>query len=219
MTTDFETAARTEGSWEEAAVKAALGLVSENESAILAPINMRAYNAKSLLASGAGGVWSALARSALLELPAMNTTYREYLADHILPLVASKQHDYGHDNILLSGIEGVRVRILDKFARYENLVGRGDSAQHESLVDTLDDIIGYCIIATMLDAGTFERPLARDMAPASNTLAAEDLLMAASEAMAQLWARHGRGDSLDGVFVQGDQDGVRSILVKLDVPL
>lgn len=90
--------------------------------------------------------------------------------DHqaIVALLAAKQHDYGHENILKHGIEGVRVRIWDKIARLRNLLGR-DAPKHESIADTWLDLIGYSVIGVLLDRGTFTLPLASDVKPTSAT--------------------------------------------------
>lgn len=77
-------------------------------------------------------------------------------------LLASKQHDYGHENILKHGEHGVLVRLWDKIARLRNLLERGTEAKHESLLDTWADLVGYCVIGVMLDRGTFGLPLAAD---------------------------------------------------------
>ena len=51
-------------------------------------------------------------------------------------LLLSKHHDYGPTNISRSPggpINGLRVRMWDKFARINNLVDSGKDAKHESL--------------------------------------------------------------------------------------
>lgn len=77
-------------------------------------------------------------------------------------LLASKQHDYGAGNILEFGAVGIKVRLFDKIARYENLHRRGADPANESLQDTLRDMIGYCILGQMLQNNTFILPLAAD---------------------------------------------------------
>jgi len=57
----------------------------------------------------------------------------------------------------------VAVRISDKIARFNNLTNEGASAQNESLVDTLVDMVGYAVIARMLEDGTFDLPLVWEM--------------------------------------------------------
>lgn len=83
--------------------------------------------------------------------------------ESMLDILARKQHDYGHDNINAFGIVGVAVRISDKIARFNNLTNKGASAQNESLVDTLVDMVGYAVIARMLEDGTFDLPLVWEM--------------------------------------------------------
>lgn len=70
-----------------------------------------------------------------------------------LMLLCSKQADYGHQNILAFGLEGVAVRMHDKIARLKNLNGR--QALNEPLLDTWYDLIGYATIAEMLYQNTF----------------------------------------------------------------
>ena len=72
-------------------------------------------------------------------------------------LLASKQHDYGHGNITAFGMKGVLVRLSDKIERYINL--KSKKAQNESKTDTLRDIVGYCVIALMLNDETFNLDL------------------------------------------------------------
>lgn len=92
-----------------------------------------------------------------------NEEFGMLATDDILKLLARKQHDYGHDNILRHGIEGVKVRVWDKIARLKNLQAKGAEARNESLLDTWTDIIGYSIIAIMLEHGVFELPLEADV--------------------------------------------------------
>lgn len=96
-----------------------------------------------------------IANEAARGLVAIGKWDAEYIAD----ILASKQHDYGHDNINAFGIVGVAVRISDKIARYKNLVANKADAINESLVDTLVDMVGYGVISRMLEDGTFDLPL------------------------------------------------------------
>jgi hypothetical protein len=52
------------------------------------------------------------------------------------------------------------VRLWDKVARYENLTGQEGDEMHESISDTLADIIGYVIIYFRVRSGGFSYPLA-----------------------------------------------------------
>ena len=77
----------------------------------------------------------------------------EWDKDQLSLLLTQKQHDYGVGNILAFGIDGILVRMSDKVARLKNLQGK--NARNESLIDTLTDIVGYAVVATMLDNETF----------------------------------------------------------------
>lgn len=83
-------------------------------------------------------------------------------AHEMIGLLAGKQHDYGHANIMEHGQHGVMIRLWDKIARYDNLQRRGVDPENESLHDTLKDMVGYCIIWLMLGNNTFTLPLAGD---------------------------------------------------------
>lgn len=93
------------------------------------------------------------------------TEVKQHLA-RVVELIAGKQHDYGHGNILRFGVDGIIVRLSDKLARLENLTKRYADlpmrAANEPIADTWDDIVGYSIIAVMLVNDTFELPLAAD---------------------------------------------------------
>lgn len=78
--------------------------------------------------------------------------------DDTVELLCRKQHDYGHRNISTFGLKGVAIRLHDKVARYLHLTSYGDlgsSAQNESLVDTLLDMVGYATVGEMLLTDTF----------------------------------------------------------------
>jgi hypothetical protein len=79
-------------------------------------------------------------------------------------LLVSKQHDYGHGNITAFGLRGVLVRLSDKIERLNNLKSKKSKAQNESLLDTLRDIVGYCVIALMLNDETFHLELGENYA-------------------------------------------------------
>lgn len=70
-------------------------------------------------------------------------------------LMARKQHDYGHGNILNFGQPGIAVRVCDKIARLESLASRKSKPENESVIDTWVDIVGYSVISQMIDNGTF----------------------------------------------------------------
>ena len=77
----------------------------------------------------------------------------------IAQVVIEKQHDYGHDNILVFKEQGLVVRLWDKINRLKNLVWKNTEPKNESIVDTFTDIAGYAIIGLMLAEGTFTNEL------------------------------------------------------------
>ena len=82
--------------------------------------------------------------------------------DSIGCLLDRKQHDYGHENINSFGHFGVVVRLNDKVARLKNLTMRNLLPSNESLIDTYEDIIGYCVILLMIHDNTFQLELDND---------------------------------------------------------
>lgn len=76
-------------------------------------------------------------------------------ASDIADLLESKQQDYGHGNISAFGQLGIAVRLSDKVERMKNLEAKQGKARNESFADTMLDIVGYCVIAFMLDDGSF----------------------------------------------------------------
>ena len=79
------------------------------------------------------------------------STFQE-LAD----LLLSKHDDYGPTNISRSPggpVNGLRVRMWDKFARINNLVDSGKGPQHESLEDSFKDMANYAIIGLLVLRG------------------------------------------------------------------
>lgn len=81
------------------------------------------------------------------------------IANEICELCISKQHDYGHGNILVFGEFGVLVRASDKLERLKNFHRLGDCPENETVEDTWRDLAGYAIIALMLERKAFELPL------------------------------------------------------------
>jgi hypothetical protein len=81
--------------------------------------------------------------------------------EEMVQLLCRKQHDYGHNNITNFGIIGVAIRICDKIARIDNLSKRSQP-NNESLVDSYIDIVGYAMIAIMLNEDSFKLPLKGD---------------------------------------------------------
>jgi hypothetical protein len=47
------------------------------------------------------------------------------------------------------------VRVHDKIARLENLVGNNTNPNNESIKDNVMDVIGYSAIGIMWESGTF----------------------------------------------------------------
>lgn len=74
---------------------------------------------------------------------------------HVLSIVVRKQQDYGHENIARFGRLGLLVRVHDKIARLENLLGTGSSPKNESIEDNIVDVMGYSILGAMWEEGTF----------------------------------------------------------------
>ena len=106
------------------------------------------------------GMWVPLARTAWAEL---KNNDHDWTPEQMVQLLASKQHDYGHENILRFGTQGVQVRLWDKIARYNNLKRRGVEPENEGMIDTLKDMIGYCVLMLMLQNNTFTLPLSGDL--------------------------------------------------------
>ena len=75
-------------------------------------------------------------------------------SEEMVTLLARKQHDYGHQNILEFGLIGILVRLSDKIERLENV--KGKQTKFESYNDTLRDIVGYCVVALMVHDNTFK---------------------------------------------------------------
>jgi len=81
----------------------------------------------------------------------------------IADILIKKQHDYGQENILVFGEEGIMIRLSDKIHRLINLFkNRNAKPQNESVQDTFIDIAGYAIIGLMLQKQTFQLPLQLD---------------------------------------------------------
>ena len=82
------------------------------------------------------------------------------IALQIAETVISKQHDYGHDNIMAFKEQGLVVRLWDKIARLKNLLWvNKENPKNESIEDTFTDIAGYAIIGLMLANNSFVNEL------------------------------------------------------------
>lgn len=80
--------------------------------------------------------------------------------EDMVALLVRKNRDYGTENIEMTGIQGIGVRLQDKVSRLRNLTDdptRAISVQDESIMDTLIDIMGYGLIGQMLLAGEFKQ--------------------------------------------------------------
>jgi len=102
-----------------------------------------------------------ISRAGVEALHWFKQTDNPFNADDMVALICRKQHDYGHGNILNFGVIGIGVRICDKIARIKNLhqVACKANPKNESLVDSYHDIIGYAVIALMVEQGSFELKL------------------------------------------------------------
>lgn len=78
------------------------------------------------------------------------------IIDELGNLLISKQRDYGPGNInnAFGGpLNGLMVRMGDKWERLKNLLASGETPQHESIEDSFKDLANYCIIAMMVQRG------------------------------------------------------------------
>jgi len=70
-------------------------------------------------------------------------------AGEYLDLFASKQNDYGVNNIGFFGEQGVVIRLHDKIQRLIRMVWKQVQPKNESIRDTWLDVIGYGIIGLL----------------------------------------------------------------------
>jgi hypothetical protein len=105
-------------------------------------------------------LWTEIAIQAVQDL----RMREQWDSGEMCSLLVSNQHDYGHGNITSFGMKGVLVRLSDKVERLINLKSKKSKAQNESVVDTLRDIVGYCVIALMLNDETFNLELGENYA-------------------------------------------------------
>jgi ABC-type branched-subunit amino acid transport system substrate-binding protein len=78
----------------------------------------------------------------------------------LLDLLVTKQKDYGPDAINRApggALNGVMVRIHDKYERLRHLTAVGIRPEHESIRDTYKDLANYAVIALMVIDGTWPR--------------------------------------------------------------
>lgn len=100
-------------------------------------------------------MWTAIAAHAINHL----RFHDKWDAGEMLRVLCAKQHDYGHGNINKFGLIGVLVRLSDKIERYANLVNRTNAVPNETVIDTVMDMVGYCVVAQMLNDHTFDLKL------------------------------------------------------------
>ena len=73
-------------------------------------------------------------------------------------VLISKQNDYGPNSIAQAPggpINGLRVRMHDKFTRINNLIDNGANPENESLRDSFLDLMNYAAIGVMVLDGTW----------------------------------------------------------------
>jgi hypothetical protein len=94
--------------------------------------------------------------------PATSTRDSDFACDvastfqELESLLLTKHNDYGPTNISRSPggpVNGLRVRMWDKFARINNLVDNNKDPQHESLEDSFKDMANYAIIGLLVLRG------------------------------------------------------------------
>ena len=91
----------------------------------------------------------------------MIRTFEEEVHDvfqELEALLLQKHHDYGPKNISLSPggpLNGIRVRMWDKFARINNLIDTKAEAKNEPLADSFKDMANYSIIALLVERGVW----------------------------------------------------------------
>lgn len=90
----------------------------------------------------------------------MNIQGLEKIFAECVEIGKKKNADYGGtmDNIALTGVHGIAVRLVDKVTRAHNLSRDGvtNQVKDESLRDTFKDMINYAAYAIMLMDGTWK---------------------------------------------------------------
>jgi len=100
-------------------------------------------------------------------------------------VVCRKQRDYGHKNISRFGRQGLMVRLHDKVARLENLLGSSRVPNNESIEDNVLDLVGYSCIGMMWEQGTFL------LACYDATVAESDVIVPSTRGMVDIFAKLG----------------------------
>lgn len=79
--------------------------------------------------------------------------YLSAIASELVILLESKQKDYGPRSVNGAPggpINGLLVRLHDKFSRASNIAAKGKVPNNESLRETFIDIAGYALLAIMV---------------------------------------------------------------------
>lgn len=84
----------------------------------------------------------------------MNFEHYKKVVDEAVALAKRKNADYSGDkvdNLALTGVNGIAVRLLDKVSRAYNLSSGADrQVKDESLRDTFVDILNYAVFAVIM---------------------------------------------------------------------
>lgn len=93
----------------------------------------------------------------------MNIKAYENIIEECKEISKAKNSDYNQcvDAIVLGGLDGIAIRLLDKVARINSLVRGKEKRQvkDESVRDTLLDVINYAVYGVMLLDGTWVDPV------------------------------------------------------------
>ena len=95
--------------------------------------------------------------------PATNQTFADAVwevMDDIGNLLITKQLDYGPGNINNAHggpINGLLVRIGDKFERLKNLFGKQSKPNFESIEDSFKDLANYAVIGILIQKGKWPK--------------------------------------------------------------
>lgn len=81
------------------------------------------------------------------------TDRKRLILKSIAEMLIRKNEAYGSENIIMTGVPGIIVRMVDKTYRLNNLVTTDSRNYYESMADTMYDIVGYSIIGIALMNG------------------------------------------------------------------
>ena len=98
----------------------------------------------------------------LKELVAKDIQWEQKLdivCDYLKALLSAKHHDYGPDNLLKYGFDGIIMSLSNKLARIETLLKHNmkNEVKDESLIDAFLDTAGYALQAVVLFKDLEER--------------------------------------------------------------